>query len=82
MVIVRNISRAKAKLSAPIESARKGDEVVIAKAGKPVAKIVPYHGSIRPRAPGSMAGEIKIAPDFDVLSDDVAQAFGMTESRE
>lgn len=78
-VIVRNISQAKAELSALLESVRKGDEVVLAKAGKPVAKIVPYHGSIRPRKPGSMAGEIKIAPDFDVLPDDIAEAFGMIE---
>jgi prevent-host-death family protein len=80
-MIVRNISQAKAELSALLESVQKGDEVVLAKAGKPVAKIVPYYGSVRPRKPGSMAGEIKIAPDFDVLPDDIAEAFGMTESR-
>ena len=80
-MIVRNISQAKAELSALLESVQKGDEVVLAKAGKPVAKIVPYCGSVRPRKPGSMAGEIKIAPDFDVLPDDIAEAFGMTESR-
>jgi prevent-host-death family protein len=79
-MIVRNISQAKAELSALLESVQKGDEVVLAKAGKPVAKIVPYQGSVRPRKPGSMAGEIKIAPDFDVLPDDIAEAFGMTES--
>jgi hypothetical protein len=45
-----------------------------------VAKIVPYYGSVRPRKPGSMAGEIKIAPDFDVLTEAIAEAFGMTET--
>jgi prevent-host-death family protein len=79
---LRNISQAKAELSALVESVSKGDEVILAKAGKPVAKIVPYHGSIRPRTPGSMAGEIKIAPDFDDLPADIAEAFGMTRPRQ
>lgn len=54
--------------------------MVLTEAGKPVAKIVPYHGSARPRKSGSMAGEIKIAPDFHALPDAIAVAFGMTES--
>lgn len=80
-MIVRNISQAKAELSSLLESVRKGDEVILAKAGKPVAKIVPYHSAIRPRTPGCMAGEIKIAPDFDLLPTDIAEAFGMTVER-
>jgi prevent-host-death family protein len=66
-VVLRNISQAKAELSAPIESVQKGNEVIIAKAGKPVARLVPFHGTARPRTPGSMGGEIWIAPDFDDL---------------
>ncbi|HKD07388.1 MAG TPA: type II toxin-antitoxin system prevent-host-death family antitoxin [Bryobacteraceae bacterium] len=80
-MIVRNISQAKAELSALVEAVLKGDEVILARAGKPVAKIVPYRGSIRPRTPGSMAGEIKIAPDFDQLPVDIAEALGMTGPR-
>jgi prevent-host-death family protein len=76
---IRNISQAKAELSALIEEVRKGGEVILAKAGKPVARIVPYAGLARPRVPGSMAGEIWIAPDFDTLPDDIAEAFGMNE---
>lgn len=80
-MVVRNISQAKAELSALVESVQKGTEVIIAKAGKPVAKLVPYHGPVRPRTPGAMAGEIWIAPDFDTLPEDMAAAFGMSEPR-
>jgi len=79
-VTIRNISQAKAELSALVEAVQKGDEVILAKAGKPVAKLIAYRGPARPRTPGSMAGEIWIAPDFDTLPDDIAEAFGMAES--
>jgi prevent-host-death family protein len=80
-MVVRNISQAKAELSALIEEVQKGNEVILAKAGKPVAKLVAYRGPARPRTPGSMAGQIWIAPDFDTLPDDMAEALGMTEPR-
>ena len=79
--MVRNISEAKAELSALIEAVQKGTEVIIAKAGKPVARLVPFRGATRPRTPGSMAGEIWIAPDFDTLPDDMQEAFGMKDTR-
>ncbi|HTS51160.1 MAG TPA: type II toxin-antitoxin system prevent-host-death family antitoxin [Bryobacteraceae bacterium] len=78
-MMVRNISEAKAELSALIEAVQKGNEVIIAKAGKPVARLVAFHGPGKPRKPGSMAGEIWIAPDFDTLPDDMAEAFGIKE---
>jgi prevent-host-death family protein len=80
-MVIRNISEAKAELSALIEEVRKGKEVILAKAGKPVAKLVPYRGPAQPRTPGSLAGEIWIAPDFDTLPEDLAEAFGMREPR-
>jgi prevent-host-death family protein len=80
-MVVRNISQAKAELSALIEEVRKGNEVILAKAGKPVAKLVPYNGPARARTPGSMSGQIWIAPDFDELPEDMAEAFGMREPR-
>lgn len=78
-MVVRNISEAKAQLSALVEEVQKGNEVILAKAGKPVAKLVAYSGPAGPRTPGSMAGEIWIAPDFDALPEDMAEAFGMKE---
>jgi prevent-host-death family protein len=76
---VRNISEAKAELSALIEAVQNGNEVIIAKAGKPVARLVALRGPAQPRMPGSMAGEIWIAPDFDSLPDDMGEAFGLRE---
>jgi prevent-host-death family protein len=80
-MVVRNISEAKAELSALIEAVQKGREVIIAKAGKPVARLVAFRGPAQPRKPGSMAGEIWIGPDFDTLPDDLEEAFGMKEPR-
>lgn len=81
-MMVRNISEAKAELSALIEQVQKGNEVILAKAGKPVARLVAYHGPAEPRKPGAMAGKILIAPDFDELPDDMADAFGMREQQD
>jgi prevent-host-death family protein len=78
-MVVRNISQAKAELSALIELVQKGNEVILAKAGKPVARLVAYRGPTRPRTPGSMVGQIWIAPDFDVLPDDMAEVFGIRD---
>jgi prevent-host-death family protein len=75
-MVVRNISQAKAELSALIQEVMKGNEVILAKAGKPVARLAAYQGANQPRKSGSMAGELWIAPDFDVLPDDIAEAFG------
>ncbi|MBI3890225.1 MAG: type II toxin-antitoxin system prevent-host-death family antitoxin [Candidatus Wallbacteria bacterium] len=75
-VILKNISAAKAELSALIERVEKGEEVLIARAGRPVARLVPYEGIARRREPGALRGQIDIAPDFDDLPDDLARAFG------
>ena len=76
---ITNISEAKAQLSALIEQAVAGREVIIGKAGKPIAKIVRYERSEEPRKPGALRGRIKIADDFDDLPEDIAEAFGATE---
>ncbi|MBI5443907.1 MAG: type II toxin-antitoxin system prevent-host-death family antitoxin [Deltaproteobacteria bacterium] len=71
---ITDISEAKAQLAALVEQVLAGHEVVIGKAGKPVAKLVPLE---RPREPRRLAGKIRIGDDFDSLPDDVAQAFGV-----
>ena len=78
-MVVRNISQANAELSTLIELAQKGDEVILSKAGKPVARLIAYQNPPLPRTPGSMAGQIWIEPDFDVLPDDMAGVFGITK---
>ena len=74
-----DIREAKAQLSALIERALRGEEVVIGKAGKPVARLVKYERQEVARRPGALAGQISIAPDFDELPDDIAEAFGVHE---
>jgi len=58
-----NIYDAKTRLSELVERAAKGEEVIIAKAGKPVARLVPLR--VTERMPGREKGRIRIAPDFD-----------------
>lgn len=70
-----NLYEAKAHLSSLVEEAAAGAEIIIAKAGKPRAKLVPV-GPITRRRPGSAKGKIWIAADFDApLPDDLADAF-------
>jgi prevent-host-death family protein len=77
---VTNISEAKAQLSALIERVLTGEEIIIGKAGKPVARLVKYERPTGPRQPGALRGRILIAEDFDVLPDDLQDAFGMSGS--
>lgn len=77
---ITNISEAKAQLSSLIEKVVSGQEVIIGKAGKPVAKLVPYERSQETRRPGALRGKIKISEDFDELPDDIAEALGMIDS--
>ena len=74
---ITNISDAKATLSKLIERVLHGEEVVIGKAGKPVAKLVPYNLETEPRqlGIGNWHGKIWIADDFDELPEDVLQLF-------
>jgi len=74
---ITNISEAKAQLSALIEKVLAGEDVIIGKAGKPVAKLIRYEHNRQTRQPGALKGKIKIADDFDELPEDIEKAFGM-----
>jgi antitoxin (DNA-binding transcriptional repressor) of toxin-antitoxin stability system len=76
-MILKDISEAKAELSALIEAVSKGEEVLIGKAGVPVAKLVRYTGAAAQRTPGALKGRIKIHEGFDDLPPDLAAAFGI-----
>jgi prevent-host-death family protein len=78
-VTVTNITEAKAQLSALIEKVLEGKEVIIGKAGKPIARLVPFERPSRPRQPGALSGRIVIAADFDDLPEDLQRAFGMVD---
>lgn len=71
-----SIREAKTQLSRLIERVSAGEEIVIAKAGKPVARLVPVNTVTAPRKPGLLKGRIKIAKDFDApLPDEIIAAF-------
>ena len=66
MIITENIHSAKTHFSKLINKALSGDEVIIARAGKPLVKLVPVGaGEETCRIPGSAKGKIIINPDFD-----------------
>jgi prevent-host-death family protein len=60
-----NIHEAKTRLSQLVAMAESGTEIVIARAGKPVAKLIPFSGSRRPRRLGLLAGKIKFKRGWD-----------------
>lgn len=67
---------AKTQLSRLVERAAAGEEVVIARAGKPVARLVAVEER-RPRQPGFLRGKIWMAPDWDSpeVNEEIARAF-------
>ncbi|MCI0520655.1 MAG: type II toxin-antitoxin system Phd/YefM family antitoxin [Chloroflexi bacterium] len=71
-----NVREAKAHFSKFLYRVMNGEEIIIAKAGKPVARLLPIGGKPTQRKPGSAAGKIWIAPDFDApLPEETLQDF-------
>ena len=69
-----NVHQAKTHLSRLLERVNQGEEIVIAKSGRPMAKLVPMPSE--PRRPGRLKGKIRIADDFDApLPEEIAAAF-------
>ena len=60
-----NIHQAKTQFSRLVELAASGEEIIIAKSGKPVARLVAYAIKGVVRRPGSMRGKIRIKKNFD-----------------
>jgi prevent-host-death family protein len=60
-----NLYEAKTHLSQLVESAAAGEEIIIAKAGKPRARLVPLPAERVPRVPGGWQGQIWVSDDFD-----------------
>lgn len=71
-----NVHAAKRRLSALLEEVAAGREIIIAKAGKPVARLIPC-ASAKPLGFGAYKGKIKIHDDFDApLPEEHLEAFG------
>jgi prevent-host-death family protein len=71
-----NVHQAKTHLSRLLRQVEQGEEVVISRAGKPLARLVPVNEPRRPRELGRYRGQIWIADDFDApLPDEIQRAF-------
>ena len=71
-----NIHKAKTELSRLIGEVIVGEVVVIAKAGKPVAKLIPFQKTTRIRKPGTAKGKVWIASDFNApLPEKILRSF-------
>lgn len=71
--MIVNMHDAKTRLSELVKRVLAGEEVIIGRAGKPVARLVPFD---RPeRKPGRLAGRLEVADDFDETPPDVVSSF-------
>lgn len=73
--VMPNIHEAKTHFSRLVQRAAAGEEIIITRAGVPMAKLVPFRESRAPRRPGIWNGRVQIAPDFDVPSDEIVSSF-------
>ena len=62
---IYNLYEAKTSLSRLVDRAAHGEEIILAKAGKPLAKLVPFNRPPLPRQPGGWEGRVRISEDFD-----------------
>jgi prevent-host-death family protein len=75
-----NIHEAKTNLSRIIDRVEHGEEIIISRAGRPVAKVVPLAGKMKRSGRGSLRGKLALAPDWDsdAVNDSIAAGFGIT----
>jgi prevent-host-death family protein len=62
-----SIHEAKTHFSRLVARAEAGEEIIVRRGPKPVAKLVAYHAPTEPRVPGALKGRLTIAPDFDAM---------------
>lgn len=72
---VVNIHEAKTHLSRLVERVEAGEEVVIARAGRPVARLVPFKTRTKSRIPGLWRGRVHLSPDFDRTDEELLDVF-------
>jgi prevent-host-death family protein len=70
-----NIHEAKMHLSKIVDDVAAGAEVIIAKAGKPMARLSPINSPARQKKLGLLKGKIKVSDDFNSPLDEVIAAF-------
>lgn len=74
-----NIYDAKSQFSRLVDRAAAGEEVVIARHGRPVARLVPYRTTRSVRRLGQFRNQVRMAPDFDELPPDLLAGFESDE---
>ena len=70
-----NIHEAKTHLSRLVERVEAGEEIVIARGGRPVARLVPMAQRTKPRELGLWKEQVRVAPDFDAPIPELLDAF-------
>ncbi|HYN53031.1 MAG TPA: type II toxin-antitoxin system prevent-host-death family antitoxin [Thermoleophilaceae bacterium] len=74
-----NVHEAKTQLSRLLQAVEDGEEIVIARNGKPVAKLVAHVPERKPREPGWGKDWIRVLPGFDEIDEEIARDFGMLD---
>lgn len=72
---VFNMHEAKTHLSRLVERAEAGEEIIIARSGKPLVRLVPFNAGASPRTPGRLKGKLTVTADFDETPSWVLDAF-------
>jgi prevent-host-death family protein len=75
MTEIVNMHQAKSSLSRLVERALAGDEVVIARNGEPLVRLVPIEKKREPRVPGRGKGKIWTSPDFEFTDQEITELF-------
>ena len=75
MAEIVNMHQAKSSLSRLVERALRGEEVVIARNGEPLVRLVPIPKERKPRRPGRGKGKIWISPDFEFTDEEITELF-------
>jgi prevent-host-death family protein len=70
-----NVYEAKTHLSRLLDRVEAGEEVIIGRSGRPVARLVPYKRPGVRRRPGAWRNKVRIADDFDELPEEILAAF-------
>jgi prevent-host-death family protein len=75
MTEIVNMHQAKSSLSRLVERALAGEEVLIARNGRPLVQLVPVQKQRQPRVPGRGKGQIWISPDFEFTDEEITELF-------
>lgn len=76
---VHSLSEVKARLSAIVDQIERGDEVVITRMGRPVARVIPYTADSAGSRLGFAAGKVRVSEDFDQWDEDESRALGLID---